>query len=115
MYKKITAVLFFCSCLYSFSSEQVTPLFSTYLGEQLTSETLPLLAPQLPVQDMKAIRAWMNIPLHKRTIKSLTKLQWPLAGITGNFANQQKGINQLLAFQGTPNMSIWNYILTPIR
>jgi hypothetical protein len=90
--------------------ESPAPLFSTYLGEQLTPASLPMLAPQLSKRDLQIIRAWLSDPLCHKTIKGLVHLQWPLAGITGNFAKQQRGINLLLQLQGMPNLSRWNYI-----
>jgi len=64
---------------YAMEQKDPAPLFSTYLGKQLTPKTLPLLAPQMPQDDYVKVRAWITDV--RETLKELMKLEKPLLKI----------------------------------
>ncbi len=92
------------------------PLFSTYLGQQLTPENLPVLAPQMPNDDCAKVRTWISSV--RPILHELMKLERPLLKMPfvnpdlsqcGYFSPQI--INRVLKReQHLRNMSTNNYI-----
>lgn len=125
MTKRIVSILALCVSLsgYAMQRDTAAPLFSTYCGEQLTPESLPLLAPQLPSADLVKVGEWIRLfygSLHELVQFQKPALRVPFARrqignqvlpvVAGNFGIQQQAINQALMLRGLPNKSNWNYI-----
>lgn len=105
--------------------EMAAPLFSTFLGKQLTQESLPLLAPPLPPTDVAKVRAWINSS--HEMLQELIRFEKPVLRIpfltrrlengqeisllAENFVEQKVKTNEILSQRfKVRNKSSYNYI-----